>query len=86
LQDQPTYQGSHQAHLHSQDIDEIGNKNWNTMQLISFLISTYGFLGDLRLEGTKVERSNSLSNSSSNTHAFFIDEWKEIKVEKSNNL
>jgi len=56
------------------------------MQLISFLISTYGLLGDLRLKGTKVEISNSLSNSSSNTHAFLIDEWEEIKVERSNNL
>jgi hypothetical protein len=82
LQDQPTYQGSHQAHLHSQDIGEIGNKNWNTMQLISFLISTYGLLGDLRLKGTKVEISNSLSNSSSNTHTFLIDEWEEIEVER----
>jgi hypothetical protein len=56
------------------------------MQLISLLISTYGFLGDLRLEGTKVERSNSLSNFSLNTHAFLKDEWEEIKVKRSNNL
>ncbi len=56
------------------------------MQLISFLISTYGFFGDLRLEGTKVETSNSLSNSSSNTNAFVKDKREEIKVERSNNL
>ncbi len=83
MQDQPTFQGSHQAHLHFQDIDE--NRKHKIEAPCNLLVS-YGFWGNQRLEGTKVERSNNLSNSSSNTHAFLKDKWEEIKVERSNNL